>query len=627
LVFGEQMRITGVSIRDGMVRWTAEGMVSRCIAPVSLCVIDGIIWAPRSMAWDKNAGFKPEGPSGSLIGYDLHTGKKAGEWQFDESLDIGVMHHRCHMPKATDKFVLTGWPGIEFIDTRTGKMFTHNWVRGACLSGVLPANGLIYAPPNPCACYPEGRLTGFNALAPARESRVKSQGARAKSRLERGPAYTPAASGLRSPASSDWPTYRGDAMRTGSVDTSLPSALEKRWLTKVGGKLTQPVVADGKLFVASVDTHTVQSLDADSGIVIWTYQVGGRVDSSPTWHDGRVLFGSRDGYVYSVDAATGQLAWRFHAARDNRQIVSYGQLESLWPIPGNVLVIGDTACFIAGKNSYLDGGLWLYRLDAQTGEMLSETNVCFLDAEGRHARQRGPGLLRLEMTGALPDVLSSDGQYIYMRHFVFDLEGNIADTAGNNHLIVGNGFRDDSWFHRSFWTYGVGPINARSGFSQGQGNGAQMMVMDGGRLFYYGRALGGPANQRLGEKHFLSSCPKPKLPPSEAFRNSRHDSRGQDRAPDDRIWSHETKMHARGMIVGKDTLLVAGPQGDWLSSAAIYDGTEGVVLAAISTEDGKPLSEHELPASPVYDGMSAAGGRLYISLQNGDVGCWGKVDD
>jgi hypothetical protein len=416
-------------------------------------------------------------------------------------------------------------------------------------------------------------------------------------------------------------------MRTGSVDTSLPSALEKRWLTKVGGKLTQPVVADGKLFLASVDTHTVQSLDADSGIVIWTYQVGGRVDSSPTWHDGRVLFGSRDGYVYSVDAATGQLAWRFHAARDNRQIVSYGQLESLWPIPGNVLVIGDTACFIAGKNSYLDGGLWLYRLDAQTGEMLSETNVCFLDAEGRHARQRGPGLLRLEMTGALPDVLSSDGQYIYMRHFVFDLEGNIADTAGNNHLIVGNGFRDDSWFHRSFWTYGVGPINARSGFSQGQGNGAQMMVMDGGRLFYYGRALGGPANQRLGEKHFLSSCPKPKLPPSEAFRNSRHDSRGQDRAPDDRIWSHETKMHARGMIVGKDTLLVAGPQGDWLSSAAIYDGTEGVVLAAISTEDGKPLSEHELPASPVYDGMSAAGGRLYISLQNGDVGCWGKVDD
>jgi len=85
-------------------------------------------------------------------------------------------------------------------------------------------------------------------------------------------------------------------------------------------------------------------------------------------------------------------------------------------------------------------------------------------------------------------------------------------------------------------------------------------------------------------------------------------------------------MHARGMIVGKDTLFVAGPLGDWLSSAAVYDGKEGVVLAAISTDDGKTLSEHKLPASPVYDGMSAAGGRLYISLQNGDVVCWGEVD-
>jgi hypothetical protein len=411
-------------------------------------------------------------------------------------------------------------------------------------------------------------------------------------------------------------------MRTGSVNTSLTSAIEKSWQTDVGGKLTQPVVAKGRLFVASIDTHTVHALDAANGKAIWSYLVGGRVDSSPTWHGGRVLFGSRDGYVYSVDAATGQLAWRFNAARDDRQIVSHGQLESLWPIPGNVLAVGDTAYFIAGKNSYLDGGLWLFRLNAQTGEMLSETNVCFLDAEGRHPRQRGPGLLRIEMSGALPDILSSDGQYIYMRHFVFDLEGNIADTAGNNHLIVGNGFVDDTWFHRSFWTYGVGPINARSGFSQGQGNGARLMVMDDQRLFYYGRAKGQPKNHRYGEKYFLSASPKAAQPPSEDFLRNRGKGKGQIVAvADEKTWSHVTSMHVRGMVLAGDTLFVAGPQGDWMGSAAIYDGKEGVVLAGVSTKDGRTVAEHRLPASPVYDGMSAAGGRLYISLTDGRVLC------
>ena len=94
-----------------------------------------------------------------------------------------------------------------------------------------------------------------------------------------------------------------------------------------------------------------------------------------------------------------------------------------------------------------------------------------------------------------------------------------------------------------FWIYGVGPINARSGFSQGQGKGAQMMVMDRGRLFYYGRAAGRPGNQKFGEEHFLSACPKAKLPPSEAFRENRYGVKGQaDQAPDKKNWSHSTSM-------------------------------------------------------------------------------------
>ena len=47
---------------------------------------------------------------------------------------------------------------------------------------------------------------------------------------------------------------------------------------------------------------------------------------------------------------------------------------------------------------------------------------------------------------------------------------------------------------------------------------------------------------------------------------------------------------------------------------------EGILLQVDATS-GEILSQTDLPASPVFDGMSAAGGRLYMSLENGGVIC------
>ncbi|MFW6161813.1 MAG: PQQ-binding-like beta-propeller repeat protein, partial [Planctomycetota bacterium] len=63
-------------------------------------------------------------------------------------------HHRCWRNKATDRYILAGRRGVEFIDLETGEYRWHNWVRGVCRYGVMPANGLLYAPPHPCFCYP-----------------------------------------------------------------------------------------------------------------------------------------------------------------------------------------------------------------------------------------------------------------------------------------------------------------------------------------------------------------------------------------------------------------------------------------------------------------------------------------
>ena len=74
-------------------------------------------------------------------------------------------HHRCYRNKATDRYILAGRRGTEFIDLESGDVRWHSWARGVCKYGVMPCNGLLYTPPHACACYVAAKLTGFNAMA------------------------------------------------------------------------------------------------------------------------------------------------------------------------------------------------------------------------------------------------------------------------------------------------------------------------------------------------------------------------------------------------------------------------------------------------------------------------------
>ena len=103
--------------------------------------------------------------------------------------------------------------------------------------------------------------------------------------------------------------YRHDRARGGSTQSRVAAALKPRWQAPLGGRLSGPVVAGGRLLAASIDTHTVHALDADSGEVLWSFAAGGRVDSAPTVRQDRVVFGSADGWVYCLRARDGVLVW------------------------------------------------------------------------------------------------------------------------------------------------------------------------------------------------------------------------------------------------------------------------------------------------------------------------------
>jgi len=483
-----QDTMTAFSAETGRKLWTADHPYSGYNSPEDLFAAAGRVWAGKTA----------KGGDGRYVGHDPQTGKLVSD--FPPTVQTFWFHHRCHRAKATDRYILSSRTGIEFVDLKTGEWTIHHWVRGGCLYGIMPANGMIYAPPSPCACYPEALLHGFTALAPVSTTRALPKELPPDGRLTKGPACSEISnlkSQIAGPRSTAWPTYRADPARSGGSGSAVPPALKRGWTLTLGGKLTQAVVGGGRLFVADVDAGLVHAVDAATGEKLWTHAAGGRVDSSPTYHRGRLLFGSADGYVTALRASDGALAWRFRAAPIDRRLVAFGQVESVWPVHGSVLVQdpstgsgrGGVATVVAGRSMYLDGGLRLCRLDAATGTLLSEKVLDDRDPEtGENLQVHVRGL---NMPVALPDILSSDGENLYMRSQAMDREGNrrkLGPGGGKDHLFAAYGFTDDSWFHRTYWLFGNGYSGGVGGFGNAKKKPAGLiMAFDAKTIFGYGR--------------------------------------------------------------------------------------------------------------------------------------------
>jgi len=609
--------LVAFSAKTGRRLWSCdcrEGFHS----PVDLFVTDGLVWT-GDLVRHRDPGITEA--------RDPRTGEvKRTRPSDQEFFTAGMTHHRCYRNKATCRYLLVGRAGVEMIDVASGRALAHHWIRGTCQYGVVPANGLLYAPSHTCACFIQAKLNGFNALAPARDKAPASRDPNAGSpRLQRGPAFesipTPN-SPLPSPT--DWPTYRHDPARSSSTQTTVSTELERAWQTELGGRLSGVVVAGAKLFVAQVDAHAVHALDATDGKALWSYTTGGRVDSPPTAYRGTVLFGSADGCVYCLRAGDGRLVWRFRAAPDEQRVVAYGQLESAWPVSGSVLVEDGVAYFAAGRSTFLDDGIFLYGLDAKTGEQRMMSRLCGRDPEtGEQPKSAVQGF---GMKGVLPDVLSSDGTFLYMRHAKFDRRGVEQEEPGR-HLFTPTGFVDDSWWHRSYQLYGTEFIAGWGGWWK-NGNRApagRLLAFDDASIYGFGRSFypAGHAGQwRTGEFYRLFATSKELDLIDEPAPKRR---RGQPLVAKSLVkcrWSQRADLEARAMVLADRTLFVAGPLGETRRSIDAFEGREGIRLRAVSTADGRTLAEYPLDALPVFDGMAAAGGRLFLATRDGRVVCF-----
>ncbi len=144
----------------------------------------------------------------------------------------------------------------------------------------------------------------------------------------------PTAGEIRGGAATD-----GDALYVSADDGVLYAvALDgtPRWATPIGGAATRgswdnygsrPAVADGVVYAGSYD-GTVAAVDAATGAVRWTFDVGAPIETGIVLGEGLIHVDTMEGYHYALDPITGEQVWLgvFGAAATTTSLVVDGTL-------------------------------------------------------------------------------------------------------------------------------------------------------------------------------------------------------------------------------------------------------------------------------------------------------------
>ena len=521
--------------------------------------------------YDKRGWVDHPGPH--LVTLDAATGKELSA-VYDANLSLT----RCHSSCTTPKYWMAHDGGMR--DALTGDSFrASRALRGACDVGYVPANGLIYQELNRCACY--NSIRGAAAFSAVESGGPDEQPAHPET--ERFAAYAEAIEEVPA-GEADWPTFRGDSLRRGTARTSLVAPLRSAWKVRLPGRLTQPTTAAGQVFIAVPERHLVVAVDAATGQEHWRHIAGGAVDSPPTYWRGRVLFGASDGSVTCLRAADGVPLWRLRAAPAECAIVAYGRIESLWPVHGSVLVQNGLAYAAAGRHPDTDGGIFLYSLDVRTG------SVIWL----RHIKGDDPALQLRRGFSAASVILQANDTHLFMDKVRVDRD------TGREILHFADGKQDPG----IMWCGVLGWLNAEHG---------TRYVGHANRTFrsylgYGGHLLAGDGNRVFGAVHWGDG----RLPGE-----ARHASAFFTAREGDVLWAsvfkQEPRLRVRSLLAAGDTL--------WAAVSPDTEDSDRGELWAYNATTGARLSTTPLAAGPVFEGLSAADGRLFVPGMNGLLEC------
>ena len=152
-----------------------------------------------------------------------------------------------------------------------------------------------------------------------------------------------------------WAMYRRDLSRSGSTDPdgTIPQGTLK-WAFSTGDIIhSSAAVANGIVYFGSRNGK-LYALNAATGAKLWDFKTGSWVESSPAIENGVVYFGSNDGALYALDALSGKKLWQFE--------VRFGVLSSPAVADGKIY-FGCDDYYIYALDSKEGTKLWHFETD------------------------------------------------------------------------------------------------------------------------------------------------------------------------------------------------------------------------------------------------------------------------
>ena len=165
-------------------------------------------------------------------------------------------------------------------------------------------------------------------------------------------------------------TFHGNNARTGVYQATGPKQSGSvKWIFKAGGPIvTSPAIADGVVYIASLDGH-LYAVDQETGKEKWNFKSRMPIASSPALSGDSLYFVSSAGALAALDTATGKPKWVF-AIEYERKF----EAKNLHGYPSPAQTIPDAWDIFTSSPAVSDGKVYfgsgdgnVYAVDATTG--------------------------------------------------------------------------------------------------------------------------------------------------------------------------------------------------------------------------------------------------------------------
>jgi outer membrane protein assembly factor BamB len=403
----------------------------------------------------------------------------------------------------------------------------------------------------------------------------------------------------------DWPTFHCDALRSGYTADVLPEELSLCWSYKPrhapqpawpGTDTRMPfdrafhtVIAGDMLLFGSSADGKVSALDAATGEERWTFLTGGPVRFAPAvWRD-RAFVVSDDGFLHCLGVQDGRLLWKLRGGPGDSLVLGNGRLISRWPARGGPVIVDGVVYWAAGI--WPSEGIFIRAVDALTGKVLwcnSTAGAMTMPQPHPTATARSGvsaqgdllaigGRLLVPTGRAVPAVFDrEDGKFLYFHLQTFG-------KAGGSSVVV-----TDTHFFNNGYAFDI--ATGKQAFRPGT-NAVVMAVTPESVVFATGGEIAAVDRENLWRERKTADPRTKRMTKLTVFN-----------AP---VWS------VRNPLGAASCLIVAGDK-------AIVGGTNKVCVLDMTARRfllNKPVNGAAL-------GLSAAGGRLFVSTGNGTIHCF-----